>query len=442
MVGKRNVSPGTPARRVWRTHARGLALDLSPLRARDFRLLWTGEIFSEIGSNITLVAVLLQVDALTHDPAAVGLIGLVQLIPLMAASLFGGAWIDRFDRRRLLLGAQVGQAGAAGVLLAGAFLASTPLWTVYVGAGLVAGLSGFSLATRSAMTPSLVASDRLSSALALNQVMWNTAQIVGPALGGLIVGGLGYRWAYGIDVVSFSGTIGAALLMSPRPPIVVNPDEEVLGSWRRLGEGFRYLRSKRILQATFFIDLIAMIFGMPRVLFPVLARTRFGAGPELAGFLFASVSIGAVIAALTSGWVHRVNRQGAAIVTAVIVWGLAIAGFGLVGDRVVVAMLLLAVAGGADVISAVFRSTILQASVPDALRGRLSGIHISVVAGGPRLGDLEGGVVASMTSPVVSVVSGGILCVVGAIALAWRMPAFARYRTGESTGSSAEKSPS
>ena len=149
-----------------------------------------------------------------------------------------------------------------------------------------------------------------------------------------------------------------------------------------------------------------------------------------------------MIAALTSGWVHRVNRQGCAIVTAVIVWGLAIAGFGLVGGHVLVALLLLAIAGGADVISAVFRSTILQASVPDALRGRLSGIHISVVAGGPRLGDLEGGVVASMTSPGVSVVSGGILCVVGAVVLAWRMPAFARYRTGEPTGSSAGNAPS
>jgi Arabinose efflux permease len=412
---------------------RGVALDLSPLRERDFRLLWTGEIFSEIGSNITLVAVLLQVDALTHNPAAVGLIGLVQLVPLMAASLFGGSWIDRFDRRRLLLFAQIGQAGAAALLLAGALLATTPLWLVYVGAGLVAGLSGFSLATRSAMTPSLVPPERLPSALALNQVMWNTAQIVGPALGGLIVGGLGYGWAYGIDVLSFSGTIGAALLMRPRPPMHVDPDIEVLGSWRRLGEGFRYLRSKKILQATFFIDLIAMVFGMPRVLFPVLARTRFGAGPELAGLLFASVSVGAVTAALTSGWVHRVVRQGGAIVIAVVVWGLAIAGFGLVGDRVVPALLLLALAGGADVVSAVFRSTILQASVPDALRGRLSGIHITVVAGGPRLGDLEGGLVASAVSPTFSVVSGGLLCVVGALGLALAMPAFSRYRAGEPT---------
>lgn len=433
MVGKRNVPGDTSRSRSAGARVRGLALDLAPLRERDFRLLWTGEIFSEIGSNITLVAVLLQVDALTHDPAAVGLIGVVQLIPLMAASLFGGAWIDRFDRRRLLMGAQVGQAVAASLLLAGALLATTPLWLVYFGAGLVAGLSGFSLATRSAMTPSLVPPDRLPSALAMNQVMWNTAQIVGPALGGLIVGGLGYSWAYGIDVVSFSGTILAAIMMSPRPPEVADPDDEVLGSWRRLGEGFRYLRSKRILQATFFIDLIAMIFGMPRVLFPALARTRFGAGPELAGFLFAAVSIGAVVAALTSGWVHRVTRQGAAIVVAVIVWGVAIAGFGLVGNQVVLALVLLAIAGGADVVSAVFRSTILQSSVPDELRGRLSGIHITVVAGGPRLGDFEGGLVAAAISPEFSVVSGGLMCVVGAVALAWTMPAFARYRIGQPT---------
>jgi MFS family permease len=378
-----------------------------------------------------LVAVLLQVDALTHNPAAVGFIGLVQLIPLMAASLFGGSWIDRFDRRRLLLFAQMGQAAASGLLLAGTFLTPTPLWLVYLGAGLVAGLTGFSLATRSAMTPTLVPPDRLPSALALNQVMWNTAQIVGPALGGVIVATLGYRWAYGIDVVSYSGTIGAALLMSHRPP-TVDPDLEVLGSWRRLGEGFAYLRSKKILQATFLIDLIAMIFGMPRVLFPVLARTTFGAGPALAGLLFASVSVGAVIAALTSGWVHRVVRQGAAIVVAV-VWGLAIVAFGLVGDRVGLALLFLAIAGGADVVSAVFRSTILQASVPDELRGRLSGIHISVVAGGPRLGDLEAGLVASATSPAFSVVSGGLLCVVGAVGLAIGMPAFWHYRSGDPT---------
>jgi MFS family permease len=432
MVGKSEVpsdtSP-TPLRPRWRR----LALDLAPLRERDFRLLWSGEMFSEIGSNITLVAVLLQVDALTHSPAAVGLIGLVQLVPLMAASLFGGSWIDRVDRRRLLLGAQVGQALASGLLLAGALAGDPPLAVVYVVAGAVAGFDGFSLATRSAMTPSLVPPDRLPSALALNQVMWNTAQIAGPALGGVVVGTLGFAWAYGIDVVSFAATITAAALMRPRPPIVEDPDAEVLGSWHRLLEGVRYLKGRTVLKATFVVDLIAMVFGMPRVLFPVLARTQFHAGPELAGVLFAAVSAGAVVAALTSGWVHRVVRQGRAIVVAIVVWGLAIAAFGLVGDRVALALVLLAVAGGADVASAVFRSTILQATVPDALRGRMSGIHITVVAGGPRLGDLEGGLVASAFTPAVSVVSGGVICAVGVLVFAALVPAFARYRVGDAT---------
>ena len=427
MVGKREVAPGTFGGRL-----RRLALDLSPLRERDFRLLWSGEVVSEIGSNITLVAVLLQVDALTKSPAAVGLIGLVQLIPLMLAALFGGSWIDRLDRRKLLLGAQIGQAAASALLLAGALMHDTPLLLIYTGAALVAAGSGFSLATRSSMTPSLVPPDRLPSALALNQVMWNTAQIVGPALGGVVVGTLGFAWAYGIDVVSFSATITAAILMRPRPP-VVDPDEEVLGSWRRLMEGVRYLQGRRVLQATFAVDLIAMVFGMPRVLFPALARTQFHGGPELAGLLFASVSFGAVLAALSSGWLHRVVRQGRAIVLAIVVWGLAIAGFGLVGDRIGLAVALLALAGGADVVSAVLRSTILQATVPDSLRGRLSGIHITVVAGGPRIGDFEGGIVASVFSPAVSVVSGGLICAIGVVVFAALVPAFGNYRVGDST---------
>jgi MFS family permease len=432
MVGKSEVPSDTSATRP-QPRWRRVALDLSPLRERDFRLLWSGEMFSEIGSNITLVAVFLQVDALTHSPAAVGLIGLAQLVPLMAASLFGGSWIDRFDRRKLLLGAQVGQMFAATLLLAGALTTNPPLWIVYLGAGLVAGCAGFSLATRSAMTPSLVPADRLPSALALNQVMWNTAQIVGPALGGIVVGTLGFAWAYGIDVVSFAGTITAAALMRPHLPIIEDPDAEVLGSWRRLMEGVRYLKGRTVLQGTFIVDLIAMVFGMPRVLFPALARTQFGGGPELAGVLFASVSVGAVIAALTSGWVHRVVRQGWAIIVSIVVWGLAIAAFGLVGDRIALALLCLAIAGGADVVSAVFRSTILQATVPDSLRGRMSGIHIAVVAGGPRIGDLEGGLVASVFTPTVSVVSGGVICVVGVLVYAALVPAFARYRVGDAT---------
>ncbi len=212
---------------------------------------------------------------------------------------------------------------------------------------------------------------------------------------------------------------------------MADPDAEAVGSWRRLAEGFEYLRGRRVLRSTFVVDLVAMVFGMPRALFPVLAVTQFAGGAEIVGVLVSAVSVGALVGALTTGWVHRVRRQGLAIIVAVTVWGAAIAGFGLVGDRLVAACMFLAVAGGADVVSAVFRSTILQATVPDALRGRLSGIHITVVAGGPRIGDVEAGLVATVFSPTVSVVSGGLLCVLGVGALALFVPEFARYRAGD-----------
>jgi hypothetical protein len=198
-------------------------------------------------------------------------------------------------------------------------------------------------------------------------------------------------------------------------------------------EGFAYLRGRRVLQSTFVIDLVAMVFGMPRALFPVLAVTQFGAGAEVVGILFSSVSAGALLGALTSGWAHRVRRQGLAIIVAVAVWGASIALFGAVGDLIVLACFFLALAGAADVISAVFRSTILQATVPDALRGRLSGIHITVVAGGPRVGDFEAGTVASVFTPTVSVISGGVLCMLGVAVLALAVPQFARYRVGDAT---------
>ena len=411
---------------------RALAVDLTPLRHRDFRLLWIGEIFSETGSSITLVAVYIQVYRLTGSAAAVGAIGLVQLVPLMIGSLFGGPFIDRHDRRRLLQIAQIAQAGGSVLLLIGALMDPTPVAIVYVGAAVIAGLSGFALATRAAMTPNLVPRDRLPSALALNQVMYHTALIVGPAVGGVIVGSAGLGWAYAIDVVSFAATITTVSMMRPHPPLRdENPDAPELSGWQRLADGFRFLRGRKVLQSTFVVDLIAMIFGMPRALFPILAVVQFHGGAEAVGVLFSAVSLGALIGALTTGWVHRVRRQGLAIILSVTLWGCAIAAFGLSGDLILVAVLCLAVAGGADVVSAVFRSTILQDTVPDDLRGRLSGINIAVVAGGPRIGDVEAGFVAAVFSPTVSVVSGGVLCVVGVGVLAVLRPEFARYRRGD-----------
>lgn len=409
---------------------RRLAADITPLRvSRDFRLLWTGELVSETGSNVTLVGLYIQVFRLTHSAAAVGAIGLVQLAALIVASLVAGPVIDRADRRRLLLVSQCGQAGASGMLLAGALIGDPPLVLVYLGASLVAGFAGFALSTRSAMTPNLVAPHQLPAALALNQVMWNTCLIVGPALGGVVVAQAGLTWAYGLDVASFAATIGAAALMRPMPA-----RRETVGGqtgWRSLVEAFRYLRGRRVLQSSFVIDLVAMVFGMPRALFPILAVEQFHGGAEIVGALFAAPAVGALLGALTGGWVGRVRRQGLAVLVAVSVWGAGIVGFGLSGRFLGAALVFLAVAGAADVVSAVFRSTILQLGVPDDLRGRLSSVHILVVAGGPRLGDFEAGAVAAVFTPTISVISGGVLCLAGVGVLAVLVPGLARFRAGD-----------
>jgi MFS family permease len=304
-----------------------------------------------------------------------------------------------------------------------------PVALVYVAAAIVAGCAGFSLATRAAMTPNLVPPERLPSALAMNQIMWNTAQIAGPGLAALIFAAVpgGFSWAYGADFLSFSATIAAAALMRPHPPLEVTPGSAEGSSWQRLKEGVRYLKGKEVLQSTFVIDLIAMIFGMPRALFPVLAAEVFHVGPQGLGLLYAAPALGALIGALTAGWVGGVRHQGRAVIWAVVVWGTAIVGFGLSGNHFGLALGLLAVAGAADVVSAVFRGTILQVSTPDELRGRISAVHIMVVTGGPRLGDVEAGVVAAVVSPVFSVVSGGALCVAGAFAVGRLFPELRRY---------------
>jgi MFS family permease len=433
MVGKWGRAPAGAPRRGSRSlgRVRSLAIDVSPLRAhRDFRLLWLGEIVSETGSQFTLVALYVQVYALTHSAFAVGAIGLVQLAPLLVVSVFGSPFIDSVDRRKLLLGSQVVAVLGSGLLWAGAAIGHPPLALVYGAAAVVGAVSGFALSTRSAMTPTLVPANQLPQALALNQAMWNTALIAGPALGGILVAQVGLASAYAVDTFSFAATIAAAAMMSPRPP-VKRAEAQATTGLRSIGEGFRYLKGRRVLQSTFVVDLIAMIFGMPRALFPVLARVQFHRGAEVVGFLFAAPAVGALVGALTTGWVGRVRRQGLAVLVAVGIWGLGITTFGLARDNLPLALLCLAVAGGADVISAVFRSTILQLSVPDDLRGRMSAVHILVVTGGPRLGDFEAGVVASAFSPTLSVVSGGLLCLGGVAVLAVAVPAFARYRQGE-----------
>lgn len=420
----------TPSRSTFRD----LSVDLTPLReSRDFRLSWLSLIISETGTSISLVAIFYQVYQLTRSSAAVGLVGLAKFIPLMIASIGGGGIIDAVDRRKLIIITQTGLALSSVALLITS-LADRPnvLW-IYGIAGVASLFHGLDSPAKSAMTPRLVPPEKLAGALALKQVAWTATMVVGPSIGGLIIARYGLSWAYGIDVVSFAAALVVAYLLRPMPP-EAHPDGAPRG-FAAIAEGFRFLRGRKVIQGTFAIDLFAMIFGMPRALFPVLAAVQFDKGAEVVGALFAAPAAGALIGAFTSGWVGKVRRQGLAVMASVAVWGFGIAAFGLVGDRLWLALVLLAVAGGADVISAVFRSTILQQSVPDALRGRMSGIFILVVAGGPRLGDLEAGLVAEAFSPMVSVVSGGVLCLVGVALMVPFFKEFVRYRTDEPSDS-------
>jgi hypothetical protein len=266
----------------------------------------------------------------------------------------------------------------------------------------------------------------IPSAQALNQIVWNSAGLIGPAIAGLLVQRLGVGVAYAIDLASVVAMLVAALSIRPIPPQDRELNETGL---RALLEGFRYVRQSRLLQSMFVIDLVAMIFGLPRALFTFLIVEQFHRSPELVGLLFSAPAVGALVAAATSGWTRHVRHQGRAVAAAVAVWGTAVAGFGLVGARFWTGLALLAVAGGADVISAIFRGTILQVSVPDRLRGRLSGIHILVVTGGPRLGDFEAGLVGQLVSNGFSVVSGGLACIVGAVLVAVAYPELRRYQS-------------
>jgi MFS family permease len=410
---------------------RGLAVDVTPLRKfRDYRLLFSGLFVSEIGHQITHVAILIQVFRLTHSYAAVGLIGIFALVPL-SLSTVGFAWVaDAFDRRKVLMLVQLGLGASSLMLLANAALPHPSLALVYVAVAIGGFVGGLDAPTRTAAVARLVGAEHLASAVALNQVLWNTTLVVGPAVGGLLVARLGFSWAYAVDAATYGATFLAATLMRPVPP---TPGEVApTRGLRAIRESFAYLKGRRVIQTTFTVDLVAMIFGMPRALFPFLAVHQFHRGAQVVGYLLSAVGAGGLLGALTTGWIARIRHQGLAVLWAVSVWGGAIAAFGLVGDRLWLALLLLAIAGGADVISAVFRGTILQLAVPDSLRGRLNGIHILVVTGGPRIGDFEAGMVAAaFNSATISVVSGGVACIVGVAVLSMLVPEFARYHAGD-----------
>jgi MFS family permease len=395
-------------------------VDVSPLRhSRDFRLIFSGQLVSTVGTQLTAVAVPYQVYQMTGSSLDVGLVSLAQLGPLLVCSLIGGSIADAHDRRRVLMVTEFLFALSSAALAVNGGLSEPQLWPLFVIAAVAGALAGFDRPTFNAAIPRLVPTGELAAAYALWQVQFQVGIVVGPSLAGLILANGGPSTVYWIDVATFVVSFISVLALSPQPP----RDRAPRPGWRSIAEGLSYLRGRQIIQGVYLLDINAMVFGMPRALFPAMGLDAFHGGAQAVGFLYAAPGAGALVGALTTGWVKGVRHQGRAVIIAVVVWGLAIAAFGLV-PVLWVALVLLAVAGWADVVSAVFRNTILQTSVPDALRGRLSAIQIAVVQGGPRLGDLEAGAVAELTSPQFSVVSGGLACVIGAVLLAIQLPGF------------------
>ncbi|HLB39010.1 MAG TPA: MFS transporter [Actinomycetota bacterium] len=403
---------------------RRIAIDVTPLRvSRDFRLLWGGSVVSALGSQFARVGLYVQVFALTGSAAAVGLLGLSGLAGSLAGTFVGASFIDRHDRRVTLIWTQLAAMGVAATLFLGAVAGDPPLWLLHAanaGTWFLASIHG---PARQAAIPRLLDAADVPAAVALNQAGWQVASIVGPALAGLLIAATDPAWAYAVDLISYTVLLVAAIAMSPLPPDAVITERGT----EAIAQGLRYLREHRLLQSTFVIDLVAMIFGNPAALFPVIAAQQLHRGPEVVGLLFAAPAVGALIQTLVSGPLTSLRRQGRAIVWAVAGWGAAIAAFGLSGTNLTAALCFLALAGAADVVSAIFRSTILQVTVPDHLRGRLGAVFHVVVTGGPKLGDLEAGMVAAAFSPTISVVTGGAACIVGAFVTARVYPELSAY---------------
>ncbi len=373
---------------------------------------------------ITQIVLPYQIYVLTGDLLAIGALSLVQLVPIVIFALGGGAVADAVDRRRLLLVTQLGLTATSLALMVLALQPAPSVLAIYATAFVAAGLGAVDQPARASAIPRLVPTHRLTAAIALNQLVFNASAVVGPAIGGVVLATAGIAAAYAIDVVTFIAAIVALLLIAPIPPSPGANRPSLAG----ILEGLRFASRRREVLATFVVDINAMVFGSPRSLFPPLALDVFGVGPAGVGLMSSAAGFGALVAALLSGWTTTVRRPGLAVLVSVAVWSIGIAGFGLATFSFPLALLLLAVASGADVISAVLRSTIVQQLTPDGLRGRVSSIHILVVTGGPRVGDAEASAVAAVVGPAGSVVAGGLLSLAGVGLISLAMPEFRRLR--------------
>lgn len=402
---------------------RRMTIDLSPIRSsRGYRNLLIGDSISVIGTQVTAVAVPLQVYDLTRSATAVGLVGLVGLLPLVVFGLYGGAVADAVDRRKLVLVTTVAQIAVALVLLGQVLAGVDSVGLLYVLIAVQSGIWAIESPARQAFVPRLVPVEMLPAANALRQLEFNIGLTLGPLIAGVLIVTVGFEGAYLLDALSFTAALWAVASLPSMTPE---------GGGRRAGlasvlEGLRFLMSRKVLLLTFVVDIVAMVFGMVRALFAPLADQVFDSGPSAAGAMYSALAVGALVAILFGGWFGRVHRQGLAVMVAIVGWGVCIILFGLTSS-LWLALIFMAGAGAADSISAVYRIAILQTAAADAMRGRLAGVFLVVVAGGPRIGDIRAGGMASWLSLQESIVIGGVLVIVLTVVVGILVPSFARY---------------
>jgi MFS family permease len=395
--------------------------DLAPLRtSRDFRLVFTAAGVSGFGSFITYVTIPYQVAVVTDDPLLVGLLGLAELVPLLFMAFVGGALADYLDRRRLVLGGEVALTLLTGVLLLNALIPHPQLWLLYVVAALTAAVDGVQRPALEGLIPRVVTPEQIPAAGSLGSLRMQVAQLGGPALAGVLIASAGLAWVYAIDLATFAVSLVclAAMRAVPPPPAADRP------SLRSVAAGLRYAYGRKELLGTYLVDINAMFFGMPQALYPFMAQ-RLG-GPAVLGLLYAAPAVGSLLATVSSGWTGRVHRHGLMVLLAAGAWGAAIVGVGFAGS-LWLAVTCLALAGAADMISGLFRMIIWNQTVPDHLRGRLAGIEMLSYSIGPLLGHARSGLAARWLGVNGSIISGGVACVVGTIALGAALPTFFRY---------------
>jgi MFS family permease len=421
--------------------ARAAVSDITPLReSAAYRRLFAGQAVSSIGTQVTQVAVPVQVYSLTHSSLQVGLVSLAALIPLIFFGLYGGAIADAVERRKLLLITSVGTMAMSVALLAQAAAGVRSVPLLFVCVAVQAAFAAVDGPARRSITPLLVRPEKLPAANTLSYGAMTFSVIVGPVLAGVAVAAGGFQWAYGIDVATFV----AALYAVARLPALPAAEDAPRAGLASVLQGLRFVRGQRIIMATFLADINAMIFGMPKALYPALAFGQYHGGAGTASLMYAAPAAGALLMTGLGGLITGVRHQGRGVILAIVVWGGSIALFGAT-SLLWFGLLMLALAGAADQVSAVYRSTMMQVVTPPGLQGRLQGVYMVVVAGGPRLGDLESGAVATAFTPRVSVVSGGLACLAGIGLLAALVPSLLRYDSREAVAERArlgEASPS